>query len=189
MKPNKQIWSVDRIEAKEWRTPNGEAIVWASNWIQDEMNFCVMWHPDSFAIHYDVTRRFISSDLAPYQADLIIEEQLLDEVVRKLDSWWAQVQSLSAGLTSKEWKITRGLAAPEILYAKIALLYSLRAEFYPLMVVKLLAGDMSVPETTVKERLRKAKEKGFLTNPGKGLNGQGELTQKAIQLLKKEKML
>jgi len=45
---------------------------------------------------------------------------------------------------------------------------------------------MSVPESTVKERLRKSREKGFLTNPGKGLNGQGKVTKKATQLIAKE---
>jgi hypothetical protein len=56
----------------------------------------------------------------------------------------------------------------------------------PLLVTKLLSADMSVPESTTKERIRKAREKGFLTSPGKGLNGQGEVTQSAKRLLRKE---
>jgi hypothetical protein len=43
-----------------------------------------------------------------------------------------------------------------------------------------------VPLSTTKERIRKAREKGFLTSPGKGLNGQGEITKNAIKLLKEK---
>lgn len=186
MNARKQMWSIDKIEAQEWRTEKGEAVVWASNWAHDEMDFCVMWHPDGFAIHYDITRRFVSEDLFPYEAEEIIKEQLLEEAVERLDTWWAEVKLLSESLAPKEWNLGRGLAAPEMLYAKIALLYSIRADFYPLKVVRLLAEDMSVPESTVKERLRKSREKGFLTNPGKGLNGQGKVTKKATQLIAKE---
>ena len=56
----------------------------------------------------------------------------------------------------------------------------------PLRVTQLIAQDMQIPLSTAKERLRKAKEKEFLTNPGRGLNGQGEITEKAKKLLRKE---
>jgi hypothetical protein len=57
---------------------------------------------------------------------------------------------------------------------------------FPLGVTQLLSDDMSVPLSTTKERIRKAREKGFLTSPGKGLNGQGEITKNAIKLLKEK---
>lgn len=186
MNTKKLMWSIDRIEAQEWRTPKGVAVVWASNYSHDEMDFCIVWHPDGFAFPYDITRHFVSEDIFPYDAEEIIKDQLLDEAVKRLDAWWLEVKHLSENLAPKEWDFTRGLAAPEVLYAKCAQLYSIRADFYPLKVVKLLAEDMSVPESTVKERLRKAREKGFLTAPGKGLNGQGKVTKKAIQLIEKE---
>ena len=52
-----------------------------------------------------------------------------------------------------------------------------------------MCDDMGVPLSTAKERVRKAREKGFLTTPGKGLNGQGEVTEKAIKLIKKVGLL
>lgn len=186
MNANKNTWSVDRIESDEWGSVNCQAVVWASNWAHDEMDFCIIWHPDDYPVHYDVTRRFVSKELQPFDADKIILNELLDSAVEQLDDWWSEVEALKKDLSVDKWKVPKGLAAPEILYAKCAVLYSLRSEFCPLRVVKLMAKDMSVPETTVKERLRKAKDKGFLTNPGKGLNGQGEVTQAAIKLIKKE---
>jgi hypothetical protein len=95
------------------------------------------------------------------------------------------IPKLRTLLTLSKWQKGSG-ASNDSLYAGLAYLYAQRAEMFSLNVAKLLSEDMSVPLSTTKERIRKAREKGFLSKPGKGLNGQGKVTDKAIQLLEKE---
>jgi hypothetical protein len=128
---------------------------------------------------------FHSAELSTFQANEIIENQLLDEAESLLDDWWLEVESARKYMNQQDWEVPRGYAVDDFQYARLAQLYTLRARYAPLIVTKLLSEDMSVPLTTTKERIRKSREKGFLTSPGKGLNGRGEVTKKAIQLLKK----
>jgi hypothetical protein len=180
------MWSIDKVVCEGWGEAGSYAYVEASNWTHDSLSFEISLHPDGYPVFYNVDVDFNSDQLTAYQADEIIREQLLDELSTKLDSWWGEVIGSAKNLAPKCWKVARGLPVAEIQYARLAKHYQIRASMAPLRVTQLIAQDMQVPPSTAKERLRKAKEKEFLTNPGKGLNGQGEITEKAKKLLRKE---
>ena len=182
-------WSIDRIQCSDWSQPGGMADVWASNWTNDEISFSLALHPDGFSALYNIEIEFYSPDLHPYQGQEIIEEFILGKAESTLDLWWKHVKKVREFIIAKQGKLIRGLPADDLFYASVAKIYELRAQMQPLFVNQLLSEDMSVPMTTTKERIRKAREKGFLSSPGRGMNGQGEITAKAIQLLKKEKVL
>jgi hypothetical protein len=184
--PNVSTWFITKVQARDWLQDGSVASVWASNWANDSIAFDMSWHPDGFSVIYNIEINFHSEDLLTYQGEDIINDSILDEAESKLEDWWDSIVKARAWLRPKNWQVARGLPAPQGLYAALAYLYTQRAEMNPLLVTKLLSADMSVPESTTKERIRKAREKGFLTSPGKGLNGQGEVTQSAKRLLRKE---
>ena len=179
-------WSIDKIQCSEWGYPGNIADVWASNWSHDQISFSVSLHPDGFSVFYNIAVDFSSADLHQYEADEIVETQLLGKAEKVLEKWWKRLEETRVFIKSKQSQLARGLSAEDSLYAAMAHIYVLRAEMQPLLVNQLLAQDLSVPTTTIKERIRKTREKEFLTSPGKGMNGQGEITTKAIKLLKKE---
>ena len=184
MNANINNWSITKILCSKWGDPSCTAVVWASNWANDEIDFEIAIHPDNYLVFYSVDMDFRSGEFSTFQANDIIENQLLGEAEGLLDNWWSEVELTRKALTRTMWEVPRGHAVDEIQYARLAKLYTLRARYAPLRVTQLLSEDMSVPTTTTKERLRKCREKEFLTSPGKGLNGQGEVTKKAIKLLK-----
>lgn len=186
MNANVSYWSITKILCTNWGDPSCTAVVWASNWANDELNFEIAIHPDNYLVFYSVDLDFRSGELSTFQANDIIQNQLLEEAEALLDEWWSEVELTRKTMTRKNWEVFRGHAVDDIQYARLAQLYTLRARYAPLRVTQLLSEDMSVPTTTTKERLRKCREKEFLSSPGKGLNGQGELTKRAINLLKRE---
>lgn len=186
MSLNSQMWSIDKVVCEGWGEAGSYAYVEASNWNHDTLSFEISLHPDGYPVFYNVDVDFNSGQLTAYQADEIIRDLILDELCAKLESWWEGVIESAKNLEPKFWEVTRGLPVADIQYARLANLYQIRASMAPLRVTQLIAQDMKVPLSTAKERLRKAKEKEFLTNPGRGLNGQGEITEKARKLLRKE---
>ena len=186
MSSNSQMWSIDKVVCEGWGEPGAYAYAEASNWTSDSLSFEISLHPDGYPVFYNVDVNFYSDQLMAYQADEIIREQLIDELSEKLDSWWHDVIESAKKLAPKYWAVPRGFPVAELQYARLAYLYQIRASMAPLRVTQLVAQDMQVPLSTAKERLRKTKEKGFLSSPGKGLNGQGEITKEAIKILEKE---
>lgn len=183
---NSQMWSLDKIVCEGWGEAGSYAYVEASNWTNDSLTFEVSLHPDGYPVFYNVEVNFYADELFSYEADGIIRDHLLDELSEKLDSWWQEVVECAKNLEPKNWAVPRGLPVADLQYARLANLYRIRARLAPLRVTQLVAQDMQVPLSTAKERLRKAKEKGFLSSPGKGLNGQGEITKEAIKLIERE---
>jgi len=182
-------WEISKIVCSSWHKSGNVALVWASNWANDELYFEMSIHPDGYSVTYNLEFNFYSDDLAPYMGVDIVEKEILPVAEEILEEWWDRIIQVSALVRPKQWKTQRGLPADESLYAAVALLYSERKRMNPLKVTSLLADDMGVPLSTAKERVRKAREKEFLTTPGKGLNGQGEVTEKAIKLIKKDGLL
>ena len=186
MNANQESWSLSRIICENWGQPNCTAEVWASNWSNDELEFELAIHPDDFLVFYNVKIEDYSMEISAFQANDIIQSQLLEKAETTLDEWWGEVLAARKHLSRQFWEVPRGLAVEEIQYARLAHLYVLRAKFSPLRVIQVLSDDMSVPTSTTRERIRKAREKGFLTSPGKGLNGQGEITKEAIKLIQRK---
>ena len=183
------VWGVTKIQCKEWLQNGSTASIWAINWSNDELAFDMSWHPDGFSVIYNIEIDFFSDDIFPYQGEEIINQYILDGVEKTLLEWWTRVELAKSWVVPTKWQLRRGLPADDILYASLSYLYSQRAEMFPLGVTQLLSEDMCVPLSTTKERIRKAREKGFLTSPGKGLNGQGEITKKAMKLLTEERYM
>ena len=182
-------WSITKLQCKEWLQSGSVASVWASNWADDSIAFDMSWHPDGFSVIYNIDIDFYSEDIFPYQGEEIINEYILDDAEKVLAMWWSQIEVAKSWVSTEKWLSRRGLPSDDYLYAGLAYLYGQRAKMFPLGITQLLSQDMSVPLSTTKERIRKAREKEFLSSPGKGLNGQGEITRKAINLLKKEGLL
>jgi hypothetical protein len=181
-----KTWGITKINCSNWNEPDCTAAVWASNWSNDELEFEMAIHPDVGLIFYNIGINFVSIELSATDAYDLVEKQLSLEANNLLEEWWPEVIKAKRFMGLKDWEVPRGYAVNDLQYARLAQLYALRARYAPLNVTQLLSEDMSVPLTTTKERIRKAREKGFLTSPGKGLNGQGEVTKKAKQLLEKE---
>jgi hypothetical protein len=188
VKQNSQNWEITKIVSSSWHKNGNVAFVWASNWANDEIYFEMSIHPDGYSVTYNFEFSFYSAALEPYMGADIVEKEILPIAEEMLEDWWDRIIQVSALVRPKQWKTQRGLPADESLYAAVALLYSERKRMNPLKVTSLLADDMGVPLSTAKERVRKARQKGFLTTPGKGLNGQGEITEKAIKTLKKARL-
>ena len=182
-------WSIDKIQCSEWSYSGNVADVWASNWANDLISFSMSLHPDGFSVTYNFEVDFYSEVLHPYEAQEIVESHILGQAEQALESWWNDLSEARDFAKSKQTQMTRGLPAEDSFYAAVAYLYKLRAQMQPLMVTQLLSQDMSVPTTTINERIRKAREKELLTSPGKGMNGQSEMTNKAIKLLKMEGLI
>jgi Mn-dependent DtxR family transcriptional regulator len=79
----------------------------------------------------------------------------------------------------------KGIITSDEEYAKVAYLYTETLITNSKNTNLILAMAMQVPISTVKERIRKCRERGLLTMPGKGKRGM--LTIKACALLEMEK--
>lgn len=183
------IWDIDFIRCEQWGYPSSTAEVQASTWYGDEMNFLMALHPDGYSVVYNFDLMFVSEGLFPHQAEEIANSKILPQAEKNLVDWWAEIEQTRGQLNPAKWGIKRGIPAPDLQYALLAYLYVLRADKAPNRALQLIAQDLSVPSSTIKERIRKSREKEFLSAPGKGMNGQGELTASAKQLLKKAKII
>ena len=139
-------------------------------------------HPDGYSVVYNFDLMFVSEGLSPHQVEEIVNSKILPQAEKILEDWWAEIEQTRGQLNPAKWGIKRGIPAPDLQYV-------LRADKAPNRALQLIAQDLSVPSSTIKERIRKSREKEFLSSPGKGMNGQGELTASAKQLLKKAKKI
>jgi hypothetical protein len=140
-------------------------------------------------VDYNLEINFKTSKLLPYMADDIVKHQLLDEVEKTLGIWWKEIKKYRTKIASDKWSMSAGVTVNETYYALLAYLYSIRKPFSSRYITECLATDMNCSVGAAKERIRKARDKGFLTSPGKGLVGQGDVTAKAIKLLEKEGLI
>jgi len=80
-------------------------------------------------------------------------------------------------------KWPKGIAASDAEYARVAYLYTQLMSTKTFKTTERLAEVMEVSVSTAKERLRKARAKGFLTSPGKGRIRASVITPEAIKVL------
>lgn len=183
------IWSCDRILCSNWDSPGSIATVWASNYLNDEVVFELSIHPEFGVIVVSQETNYNSADWIYSVGKDGLPDGIQDEAEKRLGEWAKQQEIIKDWITEEHWFVKPGFAVPEIQYAALSYAYAHRAEMNPGYVSELLAADMNVPLSTVKERLRTARLKGFLTSPGKGLAGQGKVTSMATKLLTKEGLL
>lgn len=187
--PEIEIFDITEISCSNWEAGQGTADVTAGNYAGDSLEFTVALHPKGFLVAYNLVVDFYTTELSPYVADDILEHQLKDEVESILDKWWKEIDGLRKQMASPKWKMLPGYVVSETYYALLAFLYEKRKIYSSRNITECLATDMNCTLGAAKERIRKAREKGFLTSPGKGLVGQGEITAKARKLLEKEGLI
>ena len=177
-------WSFTVQRCQSWERAGDTARVSASNYVGDSLDFMVALHPDGYAAFFDVDSYLYSAHYLPFEGDNVIRENLIDDIEDFLGNWQKRINLLRTKLSPKNWPKTKGIAADDQLYALVALLYEERAQVGETAITEALAGDMDVSLSTCKERIRKTREKGFLSMPGKGAGGQAEITNNARKLLK-----
>ena len=169
-----------------WKHPGDSALIIASNFAGDSLDFEVGKHPDGYAVAYSIDTFFVSEGLYAFDGESIINEHLSDEIYLRLQTWQSEIDKLSKYFKKNGFP-KPGLALDDLFYATLAKLYELRAEMNERAITEKLAGDMGVPVSTAKERIRRARSLGFLSNPGKGGAGQGKATNKANREMKGKK--
>ena len=53
----------------------------------------------------------------------------------------------------------------------------------------ILAAYYEVPCSVIKERIKKCREMGLLTYPGKGISGRSSMTYKAVEMLREARLV
>jgi len=188
-KPEEQMWTVDKILCSHWGDEGDVADVWCSNFAFDSVVFSMSIAPDVGPIVYDINSDFNSEDWIQTIGEFGLPDGVYEEAIEKLEDWSARLDKAGQWIASSKWKASPGIAIDDVQYAALAYAYGLRAEMNPTRITELLANDMATSVSTAKERLRKTREKGFLSSPGKGLGGQGALEKKALEILKKERLI
>lgn len=150
------IWQVDFIRCEQWGHSNSMAHVQASTWYGDCIDFEMALHPDGYSVVYNFDLTFTSDGLFPHQVEEIVNAKILPQAEKNLEDWWSAIESTRGHLVPSKWEIKRGLPAPDLQYALLAYLYVLRADKAPNRALQLLAQDLSVPTSTIKERIRKS---------------------------------
>ena len=182
-KIEKETWTIDQLTCSRWVHPGDKALVIASNFAGDSLDFEVAKHPEGFTVAYSIEADFISEDIYEFESEKIINENLIDAIDERLEEWQKQVSALSKKVYGVDMS-GLGIAIDDSFYATLAKLYEVRAEMRERAITERLASDMGVSISTAKERLRRARSLGFLTSPGKGGAGQGEATKKATKTMK-----
>jgi len=102
-------------------------------------------------------------------------------LIRQIHEFDSEVNELVGAIKGENWKATRGHFGPDRQYAILAKLFvTLHRYNFESPVVK-FAELLEITHETAKHRIRAAKEKGFLTTPGKGSTNT-QLTDKAKDL-------
>jgi hypothetical protein len=187
--PEIELFSISEIFCKEWIRGGGDAGVWAGNYVGDTLSFSLAWHPNNEVIMYNLQVDFYSQELSPFMAEDIVNLQLYSVAEATLDKWWVDILELREALNPKIWNPIPGLRIEDGYYALLAILYETRKPFSSEFIIECMATDVNSSVAATKQRVRRARELGFLTSPGKGLVGQGKVTQKALNLVRKEQLL
>lgn len=181
MNPEAEIWTFQIKNCNSWVYVGDKAWVEASNYLNDSLDFIIAIHPEGYAIAYEIDADFHSDNFYPFQSEEVVNKYLIDDIDKYLKEWQSEIIKLREELKPDYWPNIKGIAADEKLYSAIAALYSKRAEVGERAITEALAVDMKVSDSTAKERIRKARDKGFLSRPGRGAGGQAEITKKAIK--------
>ena len=187
--PEIEIFDINQISCGNWEIGKGTADVFAGNYVGDTIEFTVALHPKRYLVAYNIEVNFYTPELSSYMADDIIKSQLLIVIEKNLGAWWKEVTEMRYALNPKMWDLVAGSAILDGYYALIALLYEVRSKYSGGFIVECIAADTGATVAATRQRIRKAREKGFLTSPGKGQVGQGRITSKAMTLIRKEKLM
>jgi hypothetical protein len=177
------MWSIDSIQCSSWKKTNDVANVEISNFAMDSVSFQVVRTPDGDIVPFNSSSDFRSEDWYFWTSEAdAIDSQIL-KVDEELNQWQSNIDIASQWVEPRNWLVRRGQAVEESVWAGLAYLFNLRASMFEAKIIEALAEDMKVDSSLAKERVRKLRDKGFLSVAGRGNAGEGEITKSAIEIL------
>lgn len=182
-------WSIDSIQCSSWKKTNDVANVEISNFAMDSVSFQVVRTPDGDIVPFNSSSDFRSEDWYYWTSEAdAIDSQIL-KVDEELNQWQLNIDIATQWVQPHNWFVRRGQAVDESVWAGLAYLFNLRASMFEMKIVEALAEDMKVNTSLAKERVRKLRDKGFLSVAGRGNAGEGEITKSAIEVLIKKGLI
>lgn len=176
-------WSIHSIQCSSWKNTNDVANIELSNLAMDTVSFQVVRTPDGDIVPFNSSSDFRSEDWYFWTSESdAIDSQIL-KVDEELNQWQSYIDAAIEWVGPDKWLVRRGQAVDESVWASLAYLFQLRASMYEPKIVETLALDMKVEPLRAKERLRKLRDKGFLSVAGRGNAGEGEITKTALKIL------
>lgn len=176
-------WSIDSIQCSSWKNTNDVANVEISNFAMDSISFQVIRTPDGDIVPFDASSDFRSEDWYFWTSESdAIDSQIL-KIETELIEWQANVDIAIQWVQPRNWLVRRGQSVDEAIWAGLSYLFHLRASMYEPKIVEALAWDMKVEPLLAKERIRKLRDKGFLSVAGRGNAGEGSITKTAMDVL------
>jgi hypothetical protein len=176
-------WSIDSIQCSSWKKTNDVANVEISNFAMDSVSFQVVRTPDGDIVPFNSSSDFRSEDWYFWTSEAdAIDSQIL-KVDEELNQWQTNIDIATQWVQPGNWLVRRGQSIDESIWAGLAYLFNLRASMFELKIVEALAEDMKVNTSLAKERVRKLRDKGFLSVAGRGNAGEGEITKSAVEIL------
>jgi hypothetical protein len=176
-------WSIDSIQCSSWKNTNDVANVEISNFAMDSISFQVIRTPDGDIVPFDASSDFRSEDWYFWTSESdAIDSQIL-KVETELIQWQTNIDIATEWVQPKNWLVRRGQAVEESVWAGLAYLFELRGSMFETKIVEALAKDMKVEPLLAKERIRKLRDKGFLSVAGRGNAGEGSITKSAMEVL------
>jgi len=177
------MWSIDSIQCSSWKKTNDVANVEISNFAMDSISFQVVRTPDGDIVPFNSSSDFCSEDWYFWTSEAdAIDSQIL-KVDEELNQWQSNIDIATQWVEPRNWLVRRGQAVEESVWAGLAYLFNLRASMFEAKIIEALAEDMKVDTSLAKERVRKLRDKGFLSVAGRGNAGEGEITKSAIEIL------
>jgi hypothetical protein len=176
-------WNIDSIQSSSWKNTNDLANVEISNFSMDTVFFQVVRTPDGDIVPITSSSNFMSKDWTLWTSESDAIDSVIVEVDKELNDWQANVDIATQWVQPSNWLVRRGQGVDETIWAGLAYLFHLRASMFEPKIVEALAWDMKVEPLLAKERLRKLRDKGFLSVAGRGNAGEGSITKSAMEIL------
>ena len=177
------MWNIDSIQCSSWKNANDVANVELSNFAMDSVSFQVVRTPDGDIVPFNSSSDFRSEDWYFWTSEAdAIDSQIL-KVDKELNQWQSNIDIATQWVQPNKWLVRWGQAVEESVWAGLAYLFNLRASMFEPKIIEELAEDMKVNASLAKERVRKLRDKGFLSVAGRGNAGEGEITKSAIEIL------
>ena len=168
-------WSIDRLICSDWKAQNDIASVYISNFAGDSVDFQVVRTPDGDIVSFNTTSGFISNNWYLYTSESDAVDSVILEVDKRLNDWAAEIARITPMLAPIKWRVGRGSAVPETIWALLAYLYELRASMNDYKIIETLSNDLRCEVFTMKERVKNLRRIGFLTAPGQGARVSGSV--------------
>jgi hypothetical protein len=176
-------WFIDSIQSSSWKNTNDLANIEIRNFSMDSVSFQVVRTPDGDIVPISSSSNFMSKDWTLWTSETDAIDSVILEVDKELNDWQANVDIAIQWVQPKNWLVRRGQSVDEAIWAGLAYLFHLRASMFEPKIVEALAWDMKIEPLLAKERIRKLRDKGFLSVAGRGNAGEGSITKTAMDVL------